>query len=168
MTGAILLAGVVGAISAFWIDLHVMYQAGYETGYASQWIVDYWGGQTWGRLHTRISSPQPPDVAKMGGYLFGALFTMFLSFMRVRFLWWPLHPAGFLAGTCFGVMRMWLPMLFAASAKAFLLRYGGLEAYRKAAPFFIGLIAGEFTVGLLVSLLTFWMHLPQDSGIGGL
>ena len=34
-------------------------------------------------------------------------------------------------------------------AKALITRYGGATAYRKALPFFVGMVLGEFTVGSL-------------------
>ena len=37
--------------------------------------------------------------------------------------------------------------------KLALFRYAGLKGYRRAAPFFLGLILGEFVVGSLISLL---------------
>ena len=37
--------------------------------------------------------------------------------------------------------------------KALIVRYGGAQLYRKALPFFVGLVMGEFTVG---SLWTFY------------
>jgi len=54
--------------------------------------------------------------------------------------------------------------------KSLLLRYGGLRAYRLALPVAYGLVAGEFTAGLIRTLvdIAFDLHLPVDAGIGGL
>ena len=38
-------------------------------------------------------------------------------------------------------------------AKALIVRYGGAPAHRRALPFFVGLIMGEFTVGSLWSAI---------------
>ncbi len=55
-------------------------------------------------------------------------------------------------------------------AKTIILRYGGLQGYRTALPFFIGLVLGEFSTGLLRTILdlSLGLYLPADSGIGGL
>ena len=81
-----------------------------------------------------------------------------------------LHPAGYLVAGSFGLFRLWLPIFVSWLLKALILRYGGLSGYRAALPFFIGLIAGEFAAGFLRTLLdlTFSLHLPPESGIGGL
>jgi hypothetical protein len=65
---------------------------------------------------------------------------------------------------------MWLPVCLTWLLKGVLLRYGGLRAYRRALPFFLGLILGEFSAGFLRTVvdLAFNLHLPASSGIGGL
>jgi hypothetical protein len=111
----------------------------------------------------------PPDFSKAGGYAFGVVFAIFLAAMRTRLPWWPFHPAGYLASGSFGLPRMWIPLFIAWVCKTSLLRYGGLGAYRKAVPFFLGLIAGEFTMGMIGSLIGLCgLYMPPGAGIGGL
>lgn len=45
-----------------------------------------------------------------------------------------------------------------------------LRGYRIALPFFLGLVLGEFGAGFLRTVLdmAFALHLPPESGIGGL
>ncbi len=70
----------------------------------------------------------------------------------------------------FGLFRLWLPVFVSWFAKVLILRYGGLRAYRRALPFFLGLVLGEFTAGFCRTLLdlAFNLHFPPESGIGGL
>jgi len=70
----------------------------------------------------------------------------------------------------FGLFRLWLPIFVSWLIKVLLLRYGGLQAYRRALPFFIGLILGEFVTGFARTILdmALGLHLPPESGIGGL
>lgn len=169
MTVAILLASVMTVVTAFWLYLHIMYKTGYDSANYFGAIHQFLGGGAWDRLNVWIQSPAKPDPGRFGGYVFGALFTFFLSVMRMKFIGWPFHPAGYLVSGCMGVNRFWVPMLIAWSIKAPILRYGGLKMYRKAVPFFIGLILGEFVLGMLVTLLSFCgIHFPAESGIGGL
>ncbi len=90
--------------------------------------------------------------------------------MRARFLWWPFHPAGYLVSGSFGLFRLWLPIFVSWLVKSLVLRYGGLRMYRQVLPFFLGLVLGEFGAGFIRTVLdlTFGLHLPAGSGIGGL
>ena len=77
----------------------------------------------------------------------GFLFTLFLMFMRRRFIWWSFHPAGYaLSMHIAGIDYIWSCLIISFSAKWALTRYGGLKSYRKAIPFFIGLVLGEYAV----------------------
>ena len=90
--------------------------------------------------------------------------------MRTRFAWWPLHPVGYLVAGSFGLFRLWLPIFVTWLIKSLLLRYGGMSAYQKARPFFFGLIMGEFSAAFTRTAidLVFNLHLPPESGVGGL
>lgn len=169
MTMAIMVASVITVITAFWAYLHVMYQVGYGSAKYSQMILGAFGAAPWEQLHTWITAPQPPDVSQLGGYSSGLCFALLLSAMRSRFTWWPFHPMGYMASCSGGLSRLWVPLACSWLAKVIILRYGGLKTYKAAVPFFLGLIAGEFVVGMLATLLGFFgIYIPPSSGIGGL
>lgn len=46
----------------------------------------------------------------------------------------------------------WFPMLLGWSAKATILRWGGMKFYRAGVPFFLGLLLGEIVIGVLWSV----------------
>jgi hypothetical protein len=170
LTGVILLASAVGTIAAFWALLHVTYQVGYESAKFRSPAVWAFGQDPWRKLDTWLQSPQPADPSAVGAYLFGMAMVGFLALMRTRFVGWPFHPAGYLVAGSFGLMRLWLPIFLAWAVKALILRYGGLQGYRAALPFFIGLVLGEFAAGFVRTVLdgVFKLYLPPASGIGGL
>jgi hypothetical protein len=170
LTTLILMASLLGAVAAFWALLHSMYSVGYESAKFRGPAVWAFGREPWNKLDTWLTSPQKPDQGSVLAYLFGLGFTLFLAAMRARFFWWPFHPAGYMVSGSFGLFRLWLPIFLAWLIKSLLLRYGGLRAYRRALPFFLGLVLGEFVVGFLRTLLDliFGLHLPPESGIGGL
>jgi hypothetical protein len=170
MTGVILLATVIGTIAAFWALLHVTYQVGYESAKFRGPAIWAFGRDPWQKLDTWIQSPRPPDPGAAGAYLFGMGMVMFLAQMRTRFVGWPFHPAGYLVAGSFGLMRLWLPVFLTWLIKSLVLRYGGLQGYRTALPFFIGLVLGEFSAGFIRTVLdsAFGLYLPPTSGIGGL
>ena len=74
----------------------------------------------------------------------GAAAAGFLSFMRYRFLWWPLHPLGFAFSTIMLTNNLWFSIFLGWLFKGLLLRYGGPRVYKKARFFFWGLILGQF------------------------
>jgi len=73
-----------------------------------------------------------------------------------------------MAGAFWATSRMWLPMLFTLIVRSLLLKFWGLKGYRRAIPFFVGLIAGEFGVAFLFSLLSFFANMPKQCEIAGL
>ena len=55
----------------------------------------------------------------------------------------------------------WVSLLVAWALKAGLIRYAGMQSYRKAMPFFMGLILGEFVLGSFWNLYGCLRHLPM-------
>ena len=84
----------------------------------------------------------------------GAIVTLFLTAMRSAFYWWPLHPLGYALAGSFSTIIFWFPCLIAWIFKSLTLRYGGLAAFQRARPFFLGLILGEFGMAFLAGLVT--------------
>jgi hypothetical protein len=136
MTAATALALVVG-----WaVMLDAFFRYGGE-GWAGK------GREAFGRLQTWLTSPLETNWYAVASMAWGGLFTIFLTWMRTRYVWWPFHPAGF------AVSGSWSMALFAPSilvswlAKALILHYGGMTAFRPASTLFMGLILGEFVAG---------------------
>jgi hypothetical protein len=170
MPALVLGASALGAICAFWALLHCMYQTGFHSARFQGPGLLHFGDAPWQTLNGWLSFPRKPDGGTMGAYLFGAGFTLFLYAMQVRFIGWPFHPVGYLVSTSFGVFRLGVPLFLSWLIKTLLLRYGGLPAYRRALPFFIGLVLGEFSAAMLrtLLLLALDLNLPPMSGLGGL
>ena len=103
-------------------------------------------------LYTERHILYPKTIAKaeLGFMGIGASLMALLTFMRARFLWWPLHPIGLVASCSLPLMyRAWFSVFLAWLLKFLILRYGGPKIYRKSIPFFLGLVLGVFaTVGL--------------------
>ena len=71
-----------------------------------------------------------------------------LTFLRQRFLWWTLHPAAYpLASSNFTMGWLWSSIFTSWLLKWIILKQGGFKAYRRAIPFFFGLILGDYLVG---------------------
>ena len=87
----------------------------------------------------------------MGG---GLLVTVGTILMRLRFFWWPLHPLGYVMSTNGEMSDLWMVFIISYVLKYSLLKYGGYKAHRKAVPFFLGLILGDYTMGSLWNILS--------------
>ena len=157
---AILLALGVGILVQFWVLLSVPYRLGAETRFFSP-SVEYFGREPWERLQRRLQNPAQPNYPAMASAIVGVLFTFFLMVMRMRFFWWPLHPAAYAATFGgFAAPRFAFCFFVAWVAKRSLLEYRGPDTYRKAIPLFLGLILGEIVIGSLWTVMgmVFNMH----------
>ncbi|MBI3922179.1 MAG: hypothetical protein HY318_12230 [Armatimonadetes bacterium] len=146
---AILLAVFAGAVSGLWSMLHI----GYNHGFGHlQSDGPYFGQEAYSRLDSWLSSPSPADPFAPIAMAFGAGVTLFLLTLRTRFLWWPFHPIGYAVSSSLSMHILWMPMFIAWVAKTAVLRYRGIDSYRRAIPFCMGLILGEFVVGSMWSI----------------
>ncbi len=88
---------------------------------------------------------------RMGFIAFGALGMGILTLCQYRFTWWPLHPIGFIVVTFYSARTAIVSVFLTWLIKFIVLRLGGIALYRRAKPFFIGLIVG-YTMSLIVSM----------------
>ena len=79
--------------------------------------------------------------------LIGVIAMGFLSVMRARFYWWPVHPIGLLTCSSWHAHRLWLPFLLGWLTKMGIMKIWGGRRLRDARFFFIALIIVEAFVG---------------------
>ncbi|MDI6828904.1 MAG: hypothetical protein QME62_10510, partial [Armatimonadota bacterium] len=84
----------------------------------------------------------------------GVVFTLFLSYMRSLFYWWPLHPLGYALYVSWTISVFWFSALVAWIIKVLLLRYGGMRLYIRARPWFLGMVLGEFGMAVMWTLIS--------------
>jgi hypothetical protein len=90
-----------------------------------------------------------PDRTFVYAAALGLAAVLVVSFLRLRFTWWPVHPVLFVVwGTC-TVVPLTFSFLLGWLIKTCVTRFGGGESYRRLKPLFVGLVAGEFVAGLL-------------------
>ena len=90
-----------------------------------------------------------PVLVNLSGWIFtgiGAALMGLLTYIRYRFLWWPVHPIGFATGTFYIMNWVWFSVFVAWLFKTVILKYGGSSMYGKTRPFFLGLIIGQIVV----------------------
>ena len=154
---AMMLALVVGVLLTFWIFPYTLYKYGATT--AGELLGA--GSQAYGSLSYWIQYPNPPDY--VSGSVIGVsfLFAIGMMWMRMRFLWFPFHPAGYLLGVSSGTIDVyWFALFVCWLSKLLILRHGGVRSYRKVLPFFMGLVLGDFIVGCYWGLLSIIIGVP--------
>ena len=134
----------VSAVSTFWMSLSITNREGGIN------VAAYVGGLpdfTWEYVSRRVDENAGPNwlgwfIRLMGGSVMASLLML-----QRRFLWWPLHPLGFVVCMDRVMDTAWFPVFLAWLTKTITLKYGGLNAYRSLFPLFYGLVLGQFVAG---------------------
>ena len=148
----LVIASLVGILSSLILYPYAIYREGVAAGSEQ---IHAGGADTYNFLSSWLVNPKPMDwlATTVLGLTFIA--NLGIMFLRSRFVWCPLHPAGYVIGVAPGTTDIiWFPLLIAMVAKWIILRNGGIKAYRRAIPFFIGLVLGEALMGCFWPLLS--------------
>ncbi len=138
LVSAIVLVSILGIWVAFWGFLHARYKHGFGGG--SGW-------EAYRHLERWLYYMPGRDTAATGFMGGGFMIVLILTFLRHRLLWWTLHPVAYPLASSWTMSWMWFPIFISWLIKRILLKNGGITAYRKAIPFFFGLILGEYFIG---------------------
>jgi hypothetical protein len=143
---ALLLVILVGGLLAYWLTAYLGFIKQPSSGMpASQCSARC----TWMYISTGFEDATPrPNWGEVMGIGIGAAITVGLFSLRSLGLHLPLHPIAYLLSCGVPMSLLWFPFLIAWIIKLIILRYGGLGLYRRALPFFLGLIIGQFVVGI--------------------
>lgn len=152
MFGAVMVATVIGCLGTFWAYEHLAYRLGAEAHFQAG---DGMGREAFDRMGAWLSGAKnaTPNSKFSLAIGFGALCTLVLAILRVRLLGFPLHPIGYAISSSWAIHLIWFPLLLAWAVKGPILRYGGLSGYRKAVPFFLGLVLGDCIMGSIWGLI---------------
>ncbi len=149
---SMLIAIVFGLFVSFYIALSIWYRFG-GGAKCDSWRSITIPQSTFNSLASWIQTPLPTNWHAISFLIGGMLFTFFLYFMKTRFLWWVFNPIGYALANTFTMTWIWLPFFIAWLLKWFIIKYGGMKLYRRAMPFFLGLILGDFLGGGFWTLL---------------
>ncbi|MDR3708966.1 MAG: hypothetical protein P4L33_11755 [Capsulimonadaceae bacterium] len=145
---ALLIATVLGIVSAWWAYLHIYYEFGAGTAKVRPALMTVGPGML-SHINGWLQAPTAPDHRALYAMAGGAVVMVILSVARQTFVWWPFHPVGYaLAGT-YSMEYMWCPFLAGWLIKSLVLRYGGVRLCLNWMPFFLGLILGDYVVPTL-------------------
>jgi len=101
-----------------------------------------------------------PDAGLTNGLwvLLGGFSAYALMLARAHWLWFPLHPLGLLMGLSYPISRLWFSIFLGWALKSLIMRFGGVDSYRRLRPAFLGLILGE------VVMILFWLIIDGWQG----
>ena len=114
-----------------------------------------------------LLNPSAPD---WGGWMFtgvGAGIQALLVVARARFMWWPLHPLGFVISSFDIMIYVWFSVFVSWVLKSIVLKYGGPSLYRSLRPFFLGLILGQICVSGMWLVIDYFTGMEGNAPIGG-
>ena len=112
------------------------------------------------RMSSLIQFPVETKWDEVYSMIAGAGFTGFMLWMRQNFVWWSLHPIGYLLGATYPPFHLWSSILIGWFIKYSALKFGGASTYRKLRPLAFGLIFGEYV------MVGVWMIVGFFTGIG--
>ncbi|MHA2069347.1 MAG: DUF6785 family protein, partial [Candidatus Thorarchaeota archaeon] len=132
---------IVASLVAFWAYLDVAYKAGGDPYQISS-------TQGFNPLQNWLRYPSETDGYATAFTIGAFLFTGLLWWLRRRFIFWPFHPAGYaIASSTWTVGMLWFSIFISYLIKKIIMRFGGVNLYRKGYPFFLGLLLGDYLVG---------------------
>ena len=147
-----LAATLLGVVTSFLAFLTFSYQGG-----ASLWFAN----ESFRRLEGWLTNSAQPDLPAVGFVIFGFIGTILLSLLRMRFLWWNLHPVGYAISGSWAINPMIGSIFIGWLLKWVVLKYGGIRWHRSAIPLFLGVVLGEFLGGTFWSLLGIVLRQPM-------
>ncbi len=162
---AICIALAVSICVSVWYTLSMGYQHGaYNYG---RWM--FRGGATipYENSVADMINPYGTDWRRLLFLGIGAVVMGGLTFMRYRFVWWPIHSLGYTVASTLPIQQTAFSIFLAWIVKSIIIKMGGISLYRKMLPFFLGIVLGHFFaagVGNLVDWRWFFGHGHEISG----
>lgn len=148
----IIIASLFSILIGFWIGLDLYYKEGAITGLQGghAWV----GWESFNRLQRWLNTPSSGvDSIRLSFMGIGFIAIIIMMFLRMRFFWWPLHPAGYALAISYAMEYYWFAFLISWLIKWVILKFGGISNHRKAIPFFLGIILGDYTMGSIWSII---------------
>lgn len=128
----------------FPVTLYQYYRVGLYSGFTDYTAM----GVSWLIIQPPYEAP-PMNYGKVLFFL-GIAITTLCTFMRLRFMWWPFHPLGYVLAQELGThWRFSGPFFFAWLVKVLANRWGGREALMKLKPFFVGMVISDICMVVL-------------------
>jgi hypothetical protein len=76
-----------------------------------------------------------------------------------HFIWWPLHPIGYLTTYSTAMGILWFGFFFGWLCNVLVIRYGGVNQFKEVRRLFIGMVVGDMVMAC------FWLGVGMFSSI---
>lgn len=136
------------------LALQVWYDRG-ALGAAEPWRTQM-GRQIFEEVVGQLLKPPRKAVTQLAFVGVGFMVTLLLTWWRAAWVACPFHPVGYAMSGTPTMRSLWMPFFVAWLVKSVVLRAGGMKLYRRAIPFFLGLILGDFVCGAGATLIACW------------
>ncbi len=134
----------------------------YKFGIAA--LPDEWALETTRRAHENaaqlLNYPEAPKTWSIIFTAIGAMVMLLLVLGYHHFIWWPLHPIGYLTTYSSAMQTLWFSFFIGWLSNMLVIRYGGVNLYRDVRLLFIGLIVGDIFMAVV------WLIVGMFSRVG--
>jgi hypothetical protein len=155
---ALLAAFAVGVSVCAAVTLPLLYREG-GVELSPTWFFGHANIVPFTVAEARLTSAVPPLPEDQLFVLAGAVLMGAMIVAHRSFLWWPLHPMGYLMAYGWQITALWFSFLIGGLIVAFINRFLGARTYWQLRPLFIGFIVGEAVAAAL------WLLLDALAGI---
>ena len=149
------LLALIGAVTliSFAMGVWMRVRIGYENGGLA---LNDWGATAGARLPGKnakdlLDGAQYQSFSNWLWLIGGGLVVWLLTIARAQWAWFPLHPIGYLTSLTYALDMLWFSIALGWLCKVVVMRFGGIEIYRKILPFFLGLALGD------IAMMVFWV-----------
>lgn len=101
----------------------------------------------------------PRNIQSLIAVFASAIFVMVLSYLRTTFVWWPFNPIGYFLSTNEWGIYMWSGFMIVWLVKGLILRFGGVQYFKRLQPVFLGMVLGSISMTVLSSIVGIIHHL---------
>ncbi len=155
-----LLAVFISLLGSVAMILHLAYEYGGIN--LNGW---FFGGGTrapFDYIITKLNAPTVPNISGWIHTFIGGGIMALLVLARHTLLWWPLHPIGYPIGAVWLMDELWFSIFLAWLIKLLVMKYGGPRLFRRARPFFLGLILGQFSIAGIWLIIDFYTGMTDN------
>jgi hypothetical protein len=145
LLGAMVIALALAVPLSLYAYLKVAYRNG-AINLGRDWIHTISPREPFNELGRFLTSPEPANWLGLSFVAVGGAVMLVLLGLRYQFIWWPLHPIGFITPGQFPMNNVWFSIFLGWLLKSIIVRQGGLKGYRSARPVFLGVVLGEACV----------------------
>ncbi len=141
LMGAALLAALTAMAVCVLVDICALYSHGALASYS--WFTKDGPQSTFSGVASLLRGDSAPNAGNWAWFAVGAFVVWAMLFLRTRFLWFPLHPLGYIVASGYAIGPLYTSFFIGWLLKVVMVKYGGHDRAQALKPFMIGLILGN-------------------------